>query len=164
MSSPPISATAYLVFEFERRAYPIGDAPFVIGRDAGGDIVIREPAVSRVHAEVHNVEGHLEIRPAGATATKVNGMPLVGPHVLEEGDSIEIGSMQLTFRRARLPLGVSIVDRARSRHLTPDVTTQRPTITNPILNQERPVEEPKKVRWILPVLLVLAIVVYFLFS
>jgi len=40
-------APAYLVYEFERRAYPLTGETFSIGRDAGSRIVIRQKVSQR---------------------------------------------------------------------------------------------------------------------
>ena len=58
---------SYLVYEVERRAYPLSDGPFSIGRDASSGIVIREPAVSRSHAEVHAEGDGYVLTATGAT-------------------------------------------------------------------------------------------------
>ena len=124
---------SYVVYEFERRAYPLSARTFTIGRDAGSDIVVREPAVSRSHVEVRDDNGEFMIHSTGATGTLLNGEPLLVPSKLEDGDRIGIGSMEFTFRRGRLPLGVSVVDTVGAEGHDPDAMTRRPTITNPIL-------------------------------
>jgi len=124
---------SYLVYEFERRAYPLSDATFTIGRDAGSDIVVREPAVSRSHAEVHPESGGFMLHAPGATGTMLNGEPVVSPAKLEDGDRISVGSVEFTFRHGRLPLGVSVVDTVGAEGHDPDAITRRPTITNPLL-------------------------------
>ena len=124
-------APAYLVYEFERRAYPLSDSGFAIGRDAASDIVIREPSVSRTHAEVRAEGGEYVLHTSGTTGTRLNGAAVTTPRQLKDGDRIEVGTAELTFRRAKLPLGVSVVD-----HVEPhpeDITTRRETIGNPIL-------------------------------
>lgn len=125
-------APAYLVYEFERRAYPLSDSGFAIGRDASSDIVIREPSVSRTHAEVRAEGGEYVLHTSGTTGTRLNGATLTAPRQLKDGDRIEVGTAELTFRRAKLPLGVSVVDRAEPSH-SEDITTRRTTIGNPIL-------------------------------
>src|SRR5678816_3518857 len=105
-------ATAYLVYEFERRAYPLSENGFTIGRDAASGIVVREPAVSRSHAEVRAEGGEYVLHASGATGTRLNGESVHAPRQLRDGDRIEIGTAELTFRRSKLPLGVSVVDRA----------------------------------------------------
>jgi pSer/pThr/pTyr-binding forkhead associated (FHA) protein len=128
------SGPVYVVFEFERRAYPIGLGPFTIGRAASCDIIVREPAVSRVHAELNRVPSRgVVLRPVGATPTVVNGVALTEETALRHGDQIEIGSARLTLSEHSLPLGVSIVDRTRRKPSDEDIANRRPTITNPIL-------------------------------
>ena len=124
---------AYLVHEVERRAYPLSDTPFTIGRDASSGIVIREPAVSRSHAEVKPEGDDFVLTGTGATGTKLNGTALTAPSKLTDGDRIEIGSVEITYREGRLPLGVSVIDTASVPPHDPDAITRRPTITNPIL-------------------------------
>jgi hypothetical protein len=41
----PGDDSAHLIYEFERRAYPVRNSLLTIGRDAGSHILIREPAV-----------------------------------------------------------------------------------------------------------------------
>ena len=139
----PEKGPSYLVYEFERRAYPLSATTFTIGRDAGSDIVIREPAVSRSHAEVRAESGDFLLVSTGATGTLLNGAPLADAAKLEDGDRIGVGSMEFTFRRGRLPLGVSVVDTVSAEGHDPDAMTKRPTITNPILGST-PAAPPKK--------------------
>jgi hypothetical protein len=47
----PGDDSAHLIYEFERRAYPVRNSLLTIGRDAASHILIREPAVSRNHAD-----------------------------------------------------------------------------------------------------------------
>jgi pSer/pThr/pTyr-binding forkhead associated (FHA) protein len=124
---------AYLVYEVERRAYPLSDAPFTIGRDASSGIIIREPAVSRSHAEVKYEGDGFVLTTTGATGTKLNGSPVTTASKLTDGDRIEIGSAEITYREGRLPLGVSVVDTASAPPADPDAMNRRQTITNPIL-------------------------------
>jgi pSer/pThr/pTyr-binding forkhead associated (FHA) protein len=148
-------ATAYLVYEFERRAYPLAEDGFTIGRDAASDIVVREPSVSRSHAEVRAEGGEYVLHTSGATGTRLNGETIHAPRQLKDGDRIEIGTAELTFRRSKLPLGVSVVDRAEPRPQLDDVLTRRTTITNPILGSHEPGER----RSATPVLILFVILV-----
>ena len=154
---------SYLVYEFERRAYPLSDTGFTIGRDAGCNIVVREPAVSRSHAELRTEGDEYVLHATGATGTRINGNAVTGPVPLEEGDRIEIGSAVLTFRQGRLPLGVSVVDTASAGGHDPDAMTKRATIAHPILGGTA---EPEKRKSTSPMLvlavLVVIVVAYFL--
>ena len=125
-------AAAYLVYEFERRAYPLSDAGFTIGRDAGSSIVVREPSVSRTHAEVRAEGGEFVLHTSGATGTRLNGQVVTTPRQLKDGDRIEVGTAELTFRRSKLPLGVSVVDHPEP-HPGDEIISRRTTIANPIL-------------------------------
>ncbi len=150
----PEHRAAYLIFEFERRAYPIGTEPFTVGRAGSCDIVIREPAVSRIHAEIsHSGEG-LVIKPFGATPTVINGAQLAGEATLHHGDQLEIGSAKLTVNEFSLPVGISIVDNARKKlTVNEDAANRRPTITNPILSgRANPNQAPHR-RLLRPLLL-----------
>jgi pSer/pThr/pTyr-binding forkhead associated (FHA) protein len=143
-ANDPEKGPSYLVYEFERRAYPLSAGTFTIGRDAESNIVIREPAVSRSHAEVRAEQGDFMLVSTGATGTLLNGTPVAEPARLEDGDRIGVGSMEFTFRRGRLPLGVSVVDTVSAESHDPDAMTKRDTITNPILGSSPTAPVKKK--------------------
>ena len=147
----------YLVYEVERRAYPLGDGPFSIGRDANSGIIIREPAVSRSHAEVRPEGEGFVLTATGATGTRLNGTPVTTAMKLTDGDRIEIGSAEITYREGRLPLGVSVVDTAAPPLRDPDAMNRRPTITNPILGGSA-IPPAKKKTSIAPIILLLILV------
>lgn len=125
---------AYIIYEFERRAFPVTDVPVRIGRDASNDIVLREAAVSRFNTEVRRENGGCVIHSGGSTPTLVDGIPIADQAVLSEGARIEVGSAVLTFTEKRLPIGVSIVERAkRNASVRDDVANRRDTIKNPLI-------------------------------
>jgi len=159
MNDDSVQAQCYLIYEFERRAYPIIGDTFSIGRDAASRIVIREPSVSRAHAEVRAEGDQYVLHANGPTGTKLNGETVVAPEKLTDGDKIEVGSAELTFRRGRLPLGVSVVDVASSAGHDPDAMTKRDTITNPILAPSPASLERKKSSPTLLILFVVLIIV-----
>lgn len=148
------STAAYLVYELERRAYRLSDAAFTIGRGAENGIVIREPSVSRLHAELRPEGAEYVLHTSGATGTRVNGEVVTAPHQLSDGDRIDVGLAELTFRRSKLPLGVSIVDPPTGEGHDADILTRRETITNPILGGAF---TPKQKTSIIPMLVILAI-------
>jgi pSer/pThr/pTyr-binding forkhead associated (FHA) protein len=167
MTEDSFKGSSYLVYEIERRAYPLGDSPFAIGRDAASGIVVREPAVSRLHAEVRPEGDEYVLNPTGATGTRLNGAPVSAPTKLTDGDRIEVGTIEITFRQGRLPLGVSVVDTASPEGHDPDAITRRSTITNPILGSSSQVTPPKKksVPWTTILLVILIVVLtYYLFA
>ena len=71
-----------------------------IGRSRECDIFLEDLAVSRVHATIHQLpDGGFEVEDhRSATGTYVNGMRVTRYRLLE-GDSVQIGSNKLTFRR-----------------------------------------------------------------
>ncbi len=165
MNDDSAQSQSYLVYEFERRAYPLTSDSFPIGRDAGSRIVIREPSVSRAHAEVRADGDQYVLHANGPTGTKLNGVNVTAPEPLTDGDRIEVGSAELTFRRGRLPLGVSVVDLASPAGHDPDAMTKRDTITNPILAPTPASAERKSSTPTMLILLVVALLAvgYFLF-
>lgn len=167
MNADSEQAQCYLVYEFERRAYPLTADSFAIGRDAGSRIVIREPSVSRAHAEVRPDGDQYVLHASGPTGTKLNGAAVTTPEKLTDGDRIEVGSAELTFKRGRLPLGVSVVDVASPLGHDPDAMTKRDTITNPILASTPATADKKKgapTKLILLVILVMAAGYFFMMS
>src|SRR5467141_3368364 len=108
----PGDDSAHLIYEFERRAYPVRNSLLTIGRDAASHILIREPAVSRNHAELRSEDGKFVLHPCGVNPTSVNGMTLAEPRSLAEGDKVEVGSAILPFPTKRLPLGVAVIEPA----------------------------------------------------
>src|ERR1019366_5906077 len=165
MNEDPARSQSYLVYEFERRAYPLTTDNFSIGRDAGSRIVIREPSVSRTHAEVRPEGDQYVLHANGPTGTRLNGSAVTAPQSLTDGDRIEVGSADPTFPRGRMPLGVSVVDMASPAGHDPDAMTKRDTITNPILASAPTSPERKKsipTTLVLLVILLIAAGYYFL--
>jgi pSer/pThr/pTyr-binding forkhead associated (FHA) protein len=154
----PEKGPSYIVYEFERRAYPLANERFTIGRDATSDIVVREPSVSRSHAEVQREGGEYTVVSTGATGTLLNGAPLTTPTKLVDGDTIGVGSLEFTFRRGRLPLGVSVVDTLSAEGHDPDAMTKRDTIKSPILGGSSSGTAPRE-KSPLPALLLLLVLV-----
>lgn len=68
-----------------------------IGRDPRCPVLIQEPDVSRVHAELTFENGRYYLSPVGAAYVLVNHMRIHGATELREGDEISIGRTILTF-------------------------------------------------------------------
>jgi len=126
-------SSGYVIYEFERRAYEITDKPVRIGRDASNDIVLREPAISRFHSEVRRDNDQFVLHSTGSAPAVVDGMAALEPQVLADGAHVKIGSAILTFTQQRLPIGVSIIERAGVRAVRDDIGNRRDTIKHPIL-------------------------------
>jgi len=81
------------------QTFPLDQETLNLGRAPGSDIVINDPQVSRQHARISR-RGELRvIEDLGSTnGTFVNGMRLVGPHTLADGDVISLGdAVRLTY-------------------------------------------------------------------
>jgi pSer/pThr/pTyr-binding forkhead associated (FHA) protein len=78
-----------------------------IGRSLDNDVVIPEPEVSRYHARIEYVNGHLEIVDLESTnGTIVNGTQ-VRRRAIEQGDSVVVGNAKLELLpyRGAVPQG-----------------------------------------------------------
>jgi hypothetical protein len=63
-----------------------------VGREPTGEVVINSPQVSRQHARLTRRSGAMVLEDLGSTnGTFVNGMRLVAPHTLANGDVIGLG-------------------------------------------------------------------------
>ena len=94
---------AYLIDTTARRAYSLQRRTVQIGRDAGAGIVLKDPTVSRFHADIRNEAGGFVLYSSGATGTFVNEEPVTTPRLLVSGDEIRIGRMSLVFTTAAPP-------------------------------------------------------------
>ena len=75
---------------------PAGGA--IIGRSRDCDIVLDDSNVSRRHAEISPSGPSWLIQDLGSTnGVRVNGRQVNGPHPLERGDRIELGTVSVSF-------------------------------------------------------------------
>ena len=88
--------TAALVLPDGTRV-PVGEDPVRIGRSPENDLTLSESTVSRQHAEIVRDGDAWVIRDLGSSnGTKVNGAGIV-EQVLEDGDELKVGSVNLRF-------------------------------------------------------------------
>ena len=77
----------------------------VIGREAGNDVAINDPQISRRHASLTWDGRQFTIQDLGsANGTFVNGVRLTAPRVLQQGDVIGLGPTVLLGFQAALPV------------------------------------------------------------
>jgi predicted component of type VI protein secretion system len=93
------TAQAFLVNDGERVAFPVRRRTTSIGRDAASHIVVRDPTVSRFHADVRAEAGQHVLYSMGSAGTTINGVRVSGPQLLAEADEIAVGSTQLRYTR-----------------------------------------------------------------
>ena len=79
------------------KRFPVGDAPVTFGRGDDNDIVIHDPAVSRLHAELrHEADGFVISDRGSSNGTKVNGV-VITTQRLQPGDEITIATHPFGF-------------------------------------------------------------------
>ena len=84
--------------ELAGKRFPIGDAPATLGRGEDCDVVIPDPAVSRLHAELRQeADGFVVSDRGSANGTRVNGTLITGAQRLRPGDEIMIASHLFRF-------------------------------------------------------------------
>lgn len=83
------------------KVYPIMKQDIIIGRDPNSDILINDAEVSRHHASIKSQPEGYMIEDLGSTnGTVINGQRLMGPHVLQAGEIINLGEhISLVFER-----------------------------------------------------------------
>jgi hypothetical protein len=87
---------AIVVAGGKRLVVPAGGA--IIGRSRDSDIVLDDSNVSRRHAEISPSGPSWLIQDLGSTnGVRVNGRQVNGPHPLESGDRIELGTVTIGF-------------------------------------------------------------------
>ncbi|HWH95823.1 MAG TPA: DUF3662 and FHA domain-containing protein [Baekduia sp.] len=87
---------AIVVAGGKRLVVPPGGA--LIGRSRDCDIVLDDSNVSRRHAEISPSGQGFLIQDLGSTnGVRVNGRHVDGPHPLESGDQIELGTVSVRF-------------------------------------------------------------------
>ncbi len=81
----------------EEKSFELRDGSMIAGRHPSCHITVPDPQVSKRHLQLHVDGGQVTIRDLESrNGTKVNGRP-VKSHVLEDGDTISLGSHTLTF-------------------------------------------------------------------
>lgn len=91
-------AHAWLVDQRSAKAYPLAEEA-TIGRGGESTVVLRDPAVSRRHAEITREGDAYVLRAMGSAGTLLNGVRVATDCVLQEGDLIEIAFTTLRFTK-----------------------------------------------------------------
>ena len=78
--------------------FPLLIPEVLIGRLNSADLILDDPAVSRIHAKiVRDSDGDVLVDLESSTGTCVNG-EMIRRHALADGDVIEMGSARLEYR------------------------------------------------------------------
>lgn len=87
-----------------RSPFPLNKDQIFIGREVRCDVMLNNDSVSRRHAEVVRLAEGWLIRDLGSrNGTYVNGQR-IQEYVLQEGDLLTIGDINLNFENARQPV------------------------------------------------------------
>ena len=83
---------------FTGRLYTLERDVTIIGRNPECDVVLQPKSVSRKHAAIVRKRGGFLLKDMGSTrGTYVNGQKLTQPVLLEDGQTIQIGELLLSF-------------------------------------------------------------------
>ena len=165
-SAPPVRRAslvgAHLVDDRDRTAYTLTKRTVTIGRDAASTIHLRDPAVSRFHADVRAEAGEYVLYSMGSAGTRINGQRVAAPQVLEEGDRIEIGDAELRFTRVALPAGITVTEGGTDVDVA---MARRPTTTLGTIEDFTAIPASRRTSPLVIALVVLAVLVaaYLLF-
>ncbi|MEW5870558.1 MAG: FHA domain-containing protein [Chloroflexota bacterium] len=98
----PVIQYAWLVDMTNNRRYDLCEDTTRIGRGSDNDIVISDPAISRIHSQIREINGHCTLSDLDSrTGTLLNGKRIRTPQALQNGDKITIGDTVLQFVTAR---------------------------------------------------------------
>ena len=97
----PARATANtggrLVSLVDGKEYTIGSAGLFFGREAGSDIVVAQPEVSRRHASIAPNEQGYVLQDLSTNGVWVNGNRVQGSQLLSRSDVVRVGSEEFRF-------------------------------------------------------------------
>ncbi|MBX7096746.1 MAG: FHA domain-containing protein [Myxococcaceae bacterium] len=118
------------------RVFPL-KGTMTVGRVSGVEITLEDDSVSRRHAELEVRDGEAVLRDLGSTnGTTVNGAPLAEEAVLQHGDVVQFGVVELAFEGAG---GAAIVRRGADRPPVPrrggaaaSRAVEEPSVSGPV--------------------------------
>lgn len=102
----PAAVPAFLVDHKSRKGYALEKRIVQIGREIGCAIVLKDPTVSRFHADIRAEGGEFVLYSMGSTGTRINDVPVTTPQMLVEGDKVTIGDTTVVFTRQALPAAI----------------------------------------------------------
>lgn len=78
--------------------FALGDAEISIGRSETAGIMLDDVTVSRLHARIaRKPDGHWIEDASSLNGTYVNRRRIDAPHLLADGDELQVGKFKLTF-------------------------------------------------------------------
>ena len=88
---------ARLIESHEKREYPIGATPLLVGRDPTSDVIVEGADISRRHAYVLRTPQGIVVVDTSTHGTFVNGDQVQAQRLLVRGDVIQIGERTFVF-------------------------------------------------------------------
>lgn len=102
-AAPPVATAAIEVLDESGAVLlrrPLAGGRLVIGRRSTNGLMLQDAEVSRHHAQIEQDAAGFSVRDLDSmNGTAVNGRRIDGPHLLRDGDLIEIGHSRLRFRQ-----------------------------------------------------------------
>lgn len=116
----------------------------LIGRRQDNDLVINDPHVSRVHAELQRDEQLLLLTDLSSTSgTRINDVDVIGTAVIRHGDTIEFGPVTARFEDPAFPavgddptVGFEVPEIQTGPHLSPRQTEVIELMAEGLTNSE----------------------------
>jgi ABC-type multidrug transport system ATPase subunit len=98
-SSGTVDDTVSIAGSIRIGATDLGMQPsLIIGRDPQADVPLSAPIISWHHARLdRSAQGHTLTDLKSTNGTFVNGQRLVRPHLLQQGDTVQIGPFKLVY-------------------------------------------------------------------
>ena len=95
--SPPRARLVWVRSDGTEVPFELRPQPMLVGRDAGADIRVDEPLVSRGHARIEaRGDGYVVLDLGSTNLTKVNGV-VVTECILRDGDEVRFGRATCRF-------------------------------------------------------------------
>ena len=136
--SGPARATANtggrLVSLVDGKEYPIPASGVVFGREAGSDIVVAQPEVSRRHASIAPSDAGYVLQDLSTNGVWVNGNRVQGPQVLARSDVVRVGTEEFRFYA-----DIAAVPKVAP---TPASVPATPTPSKPVVAAAQPATPP----------------------
>ncbi len=105
--------------DLDGKRFAIGGAPVTIGRGEDNDIVIADPSVSRLHAELRQeADGYVITDRGSSNGTRVNGATITTRH-LRPGDEIAIAEHRFSFELIAEGRDATVLMAARPETIDP---------------------------------------------
>ncbi len=142
-----------LVSLVDGKEYAIPNGGAFFGREAGSDIVVAQPEVSRRHASITPGEGGYVLADLSTNGVWVNGNRVQGSQVLARADVVRVGSEEFRFyadvaaaapKAATPAVAPAAIPAAPAPAPAPVVAAPPPVAAAPVVPPPRPAAPPPR--------------------